>query len=169
MPNAPIIAADNFTEQLTGDEDGAHCNPMHSSRHEGPDDFRPPNSESSFNDDSSCYDFIKVKPYRVYSGHESDVVDVSWSKTKFILSASADKTVRLWHFTKSDCLRIFKHPQLLTSVEFHPEIDRYFVSGCFDRRVRLWDILPEGSVREYAQTSSIVRIELSIGYHHDVV
>lgn len=33
------------------------------------------------------------KPFCTYSGHASDLLDVSWSKNYFILSSSMDKTV----------------------------------------------------------------------------
>jgi WD40 repeat protein len=37
------------------------------------------------------------------------------------------------------CLQKFKHNDLISSVDFHPTDDRYFVSGCFDTVLRLWD------------------------------
>ena len=48
--------------------------------------------------------FIIPEPYRVLEGHASDVVDLAWSKLEFLLSASTDKTVRLWHVRTSECL-----------------------------------------------------------------
>ena len=51
---------------------------------------------------------FRGRPYRTYLGHKQDVLDLSWSKTQFLLSASMDKTVRLWHVTMDDCLRVFK-------------------------------------------------------------
>jgi WD40 repeat protein len=51
---------------------------------------------------------LQSTPYRVYRGHKQDVLDVAWSKTNFLLSASMDKTVRLWHASMNDCLRVFK-------------------------------------------------------------
>lgn len=99
---------------------------------------------------TSSNEFLHKRPHRVFLGHEADIVDVCWSKSLFILSASVDKTVRLWHVTKQECLGKFNHPDLLTSVEFHPEMDRYFVSGCWDRKVRVWDII-DNNAREWAQ------------------
>ena len=37
-----------------------------------------------------------------------DVVDLSWSSTHFLLSASVDCTVRLWHISTAECLRSFR-------------------------------------------------------------
>lgn len=95
-------------------------------------------------------------PFRIYEGHTGDVIDLAWSKSNFILSASTDKTVRLWHITRNDCLQFFRHADIVTSVEFHPSHDRFFISGCFDRRLRLWDIIPDGNVREWAQAPETV-------------
>lgn len=102
-------------------------------------------------------DFIYPEPYRILQGHTGDVVDVSWSKSHFILSASTDKTVCLWHVSRADCLQYFPHPDIITSVEFHPAHDRYYVSGCFDRKIRVWDIIPDGVVLEWTQTTDTVR------------
>ena len=40
------------------------------------------------------------RPFCEYSGHTSDLLDVSWSKNYFILTSSMDKTVRLWHISR---------------------------------------------------------------------
>jgi WD40 repeat protein len=68
--------------------------------------------------------FINSVPYRVLEGHTGDVIDVAWSKSKFVLSASTDKTVCLWHVSRGECLQFFRHPDIVTAVEFHPAHDR---------------------------------------------
>nr|XP_034828603.1 WD repeat-containing protein 44 [Maniola hyperantus] len=80
------------------------------------------------------------KPFVVYSGHTSDLLDVSWSKNYFILSSSMDKTVRLWHISIGECLCCFQHIDFVTAIVFHPRDDRYFLSGSLDGKLRLWDI-----------------------------
>nr|NVI79835.1 putative WD repeat-containing protein 44 [Cucujiformia] len=47
------------------------------------------------------------KPFCTYTGHTSDLLDVAWSKNYFILSSSMDKTVRLWHISRKECLCCF--------------------------------------------------------------
>ncbi|XP_072949797.1 WD repeat-containing protein 44 [Epargyreus clarus] len=80
------------------------------------------------------------KPFYVYSGHTSDLLDVSWSKNYFILSSSMDKTVRLWHISRGECLCCFQHIDFVTAIVFHPRDDRYFLSGSLDGKLRLWNI-----------------------------
>ena len=49
------------------------------------------------------------RPLRQFRGHKADVLDVAWSKShQFLLSASMDRCVRLWHISRDDCLRVFR-------------------------------------------------------------
>lgn len=98
---------------------------------------------------------IMPTPYRMYSGHKNDVIDLAWNKANFLLSASIDKTVRLWHVTRQKQLRLFQHSDFVTAVNFHPTEDKYFVSGSFDKKLRVWNI-PEHCVIGWAQTMSII-------------
>lgn len=70
----------------------------------------------------------------------TDLLDVSWSKNYFILSSSMDKTVRLWHISRRECLCCFQHIDFVTAIAFHPRDDRYFLSGSLDGKLRLWNI-----------------------------
>ncbi|KAH6879895.1 WD40-repeat-containing domain protein [Thelonectria olida] len=83
---------------------------------------------------------FRSKPIREFKGHTGDVLDLSWSKNDFLLSCSADKTVRLWHTSQPNCLRLFAHEKIVTSVAFHPIDDRFFLSGSLDTKLRLWSI-----------------------------
>lgn len=51
-----------------------------------------------------------------------------------------DKTVRLWHVTRPECLCCFKHSDFVTSIQFHPRDDRFFLAGSLDTKLRLWSI-----------------------------
>lgn len=84
--------------------------------------------------------FDAREPYRRYKGHSNHVVDLAWSKTNFLLSASMDNYVRLWHVSRPECLHKFQHPDCVTSVDFHPTEDGYFLSGCFDKKLRVWNL-----------------------------
>ena len=58
----------------------------------------------------------------------------------FVLTGSSDKTCRLWHIYKTDCLCVFNHQSIISSISFHPKDDRYFISACLDCKLRLWNI-----------------------------
>ncbi|KAI5305713.1 hypothetical protein KEM56_003542 [Ascosphaera pollenicola] len=88
---------------------------------------------------------FKAQPVQMYEGHTGSVVDLSWSKNDFLLSTNMDKTVRLWHVTRSECLCVFKHHDFVTSIKFHPKDDRFFLAGSLDSKLRLWSI-PDKSV-----------------------
>ncbi|KAJ5713265.1 uncharacterized protein N7483_010446 [Penicillium malachiteum] len=79
-------------------------------------------------------------PVHVYEGHTGSVLDLSWSKNNFLLSSSMDKTVRLWHTSRSECLCCFQHSDFVTSIQFHPKDDRFFLAGSLDTKLRLWSI-----------------------------
>lgn len=83
---------------------------------------------------------FRQRPFCKYKGHTADLLDLSWSKNYFLLSSSMDKTVRLWHISRKECLCCFQHIDFVTAIAFHPRDDRYFLSGSLDGKLRLWNI-----------------------------
>ena len=87
-----------------------------------------------------------------------------------LLSASTDKTVRLWDIESRTCLNVFTHSNYgekdvklinllvsttfriserimgmtihvaVTCVQFNPMDEQYFISGSLDGKVRIWNI-----------------------------
>ncbi|KIW11964.1 hypothetical protein PV08_09238 [Exophiala spinifera] len=98
---------------------------------------------------------FKTKLAREYDGHTSSVLDLSWSKNNFLLSSSMDKTVRLYHVSRAECLCAFKHNDFVTSIQFHPRDDRFFLAGSLDSKLRLWSI-PDKTVAFWAQVPDMV-------------
>ncbi|KAJ6946013.1 hypothetical protein NC651_000937 [Populus alba x Populus x berolinensis] len=84
---------------------------------------------------------VLEKPLHEFQGHSGEVLDLSWSKKRFLLSSSVDKTVRLWQVGCDRCLRVFSHNNYVTSVDFNPVDDNYFISGSIDGKVRIWEVL----------------------------
>ncbi|KAI4214208.1 MAG: hypothetical protein LQ351_003293 [Letrouitia transgressa] len=66
-----------------------------------------------------------------------------------------DKTVRLWHVSRSECLCCFKHSDFVTSIQFHPQDDRFFLAGSLDSKLRLWSI-PDKSVAFWNQLPELI-------------
>ncbi len=83
---------------------------------------------------------FKSTPVHVFAGHSGDILDLSWSKNNFLLSCSSDKTAKLWHPNREDCLCTFTTSAVIPSIDFHPTDDRFFVTGGLDGKLRLWNI-----------------------------
>ena len=66
-----------------------------------------------------------------------------------------DKTVRLWHISREQCLCNFKHSDFVTSIRFHPRDDRFFLAGSLDSKLRLWSI-PDKSVAYFTQAPDLI-------------
>ena len=100
-------------------------------------------------------EILSSEPIRRFKDHTAHVIDLSWSRSNFLLSASLDSSVRLYHYSKPQCLHCFNHATHVASVAFHPRDDRYFISGGVDKKLRLWDIT-DGRVKEWAQAPDAI-------------
>ena len=89
--------------------------------------------------------FVEEKAIKEFSEHKSDITDLSWSSFKkdLLLSASVDHFVILWDISQEDnCLiEKFEHNDLVTCVQFSPVNENIFLTGCFDKYVRIYNIL----------------------------
>ena len=72
-------------------------------------------------------------------GHEDRVWDVSVAPDgKRLLSASSDKTVRLWDVATGAEIRVYEgHTDEVRSARFSPD-GRWAISACHDRTLKLW-------------------------------
>lgn len=100
---------------------------------------------------------FRQQPFCKYKGHTADLLDLSWSKNYFLLSSSMDKTVRLWHISRRECLCCFQHIDFVTAIAFHPRDDRYFLSGSLDGKLRLWNI-PDKKVALWNEVDGQTRL-----------
>jgi WD40 repeat protein len=79
----------------------------------------------------------KVKQFQ---GHQSDVTCMAFSCDDFIISASLDSTVRLWHPSNEKELRVFQHEEAVTAVAAHPRDPSIFMACTFGNSVWIWNI-----------------------------
>ncbi|XP_047337254.1 WD repeat-containing protein 44-like isoform X2 [Impatiens glandulifera] len=98
---------------------------------------------------------LSDKPIFSFKGHLDDVLDLSWSKSKQLLSSSMDKTVRLWDLYSKSCLKIFSHSDYVTCIQFNPVDENYFISGSLDAKVRIWSV-PDRRVVDWSDLHEMV-------------
>lgn len=104
---------------------------------------------------------FSTKPIQTFTSHSGDIIDLSWSPNSskgspyFLLSASVDKTVMLHHISRPDSILTFQHSDLVTSVQFHPLDENYFLSAGFDKKIRLWNI-PDIRVSFWCKAPDII-------------
>nr|UNY85548.1 WD40-containting protein [Zea mays]UNY85568.1 WD40-containting protein [Zea mays]UNY85570.1 WD40-containting protein [Zea mays]UNY85577.1 WD40-containting protein [Zea mays] len=98
---------------------------------------------------------ISKQPLHEFRGHSGDVLSLSWSNNKHLLSASTDKTVRLWEIGSANCITVFPHSNFVTCVQFNPTNENQFISGSIDGKIRVWDI-PRCSVIDWVDIRDII-------------
>lgn len=78
------------------------------------------------------------------SGHTHSVISANFSADgKFIVSASADKTVRVWDvYSRKVIATLCGHTEYVTSANFSAD-GKFIVSTSGDKMVRVWDIQSE--------------------------
>ncbi|KAI7739295.1 hypothetical protein M8C21_026630, partial [Ambrosia artemisiifolia] len=126
---------------------------------------------------------LSEKPLCAFSGHQDDILDLSWSSGQLLLSSSMDKTVRLWDIETKNCLKQFAHSDYVydalsvqfmyltrkhvfvavTCIQFNPTDDDYFISGSLDKKVRIWNI-PSRKVVDWSDLHDMIT---SVCYYPD--
>ncbi|KAL5207379.1 hypothetical protein ABZP36_031814 [Zizania latifolia] len=106
---------------------------------------------------------ISETPVHEFHGHTSDVLDMAWSKSDFLLTSSKDNTIRMWKVGCNAYLAVFRHGDYVTCVQFNPVDERYFISGSTDGKVHVWDV-SEKRVIDWDDTRDVIT---AISYRPD--
>ena len=68
---------------------------------------------------------------------------------KFVISASADNTIKLWNINNAKCIRTFQgHTDKVSVVKILSD-GNYFLSASADNTIKLWDIRKEEEIRTF--------------------
>eukprot|EP00475_Leptophrys_vorax_P025354 TRINITY_DN3553_c0_g1_i10.p1 TRINITY_DN3553_c0_g1~~TRINITY_DN3553_c0_g1_i10.p1 ORF type:complete len:439 (-),score=97.39 TRINITY_DN3553_c0_g1_i10:1858-3039(-) len=102
---------------------------------------RPALSPREFERMSAERPLLNPEAVRKFKLHSKPIVDLCWSENNFILTASLDRTVRLWHVSQKECLVCYKHSNVVTGVQFHSTNARQFITGSLDGLIRIWDVV----------------------------
>jgi len=85
-----------------------------------------------------------AEPEKRMEGHSGFVEDIALSSDgQYALSASWDKSLRLWELKSGNCIRKFNdHTKDVLTVAFSPD-NRQIVSGGRDNKLKMWNTLGE--------------------------
>lgn len=105
------------------------------------------------------WDIESGKKLQSLDGHNGDVVAVSLrpdeggddaeSGSSIFLTASVDRTARIWDLRAGACQQVFwGHEADVNSACFHPD-GRHFVTCSEDKTCRLWDLRADQEIAVY--------------------
>ncbi|EGG12631.1 uncharacterized protein MELLADRAFT_114823 [Melampsora larici-populina 98AG31] len=81
------------------------------------------------------------QPTKQLIGHTDTITSLAWTKSgKFLISASMDKTVRVWEVESGLEVKQCIHTDFVTTISSDPNDENYFLSGSIDRKLRLWNL-----------------------------
>ncbi|WNL35109.1 WD40 repeat domain-containing protein (plasmid) [Arcobacter cryaerophilus gv. pseudocryaerophilus] len=85
--------------------------------------------------------FTRKEEYsNILDGHSDSVSNLTISEDgKYIISGSVDKTIKIWDFKTSECLRTLEgHVDAISIVTISKD-GKYIVSGSKDKTIKIWD------------------------------
>jgi WD40 repeat protein len=84
------------------------------------------------------FEFILDKNLK---GHNDTIYSIAISsEDEFIVSASMDKTIKIWDFNTGKCLKTLEgHTSAVESIAISC-CDEYIVSGSWDKTIKIWDV-----------------------------
>ncbi|KAL8443119.1 hypothetical protein Emag_006069 [Eimeria magna] len=89
--------------------------------------------------------FLRDRPDLCLTGHGASVIFLAWAPTtkmSLLLSASLDKTVRLWRPSKGvAAIAVLRCTDWPTCASFHPIFKDVIFTGCLDATIQVWRLL----------------------------
>ena len=101
--------------------------------------------------------FDSWKCLKTFQGHSQTVTSMAFSPDgRAVVSASYDKTLKLWSVSGGECLKTFQgHSKIVLSVAFSPD-GRTVVSGAADNTLKLWSVSGGECLKTFQGHSKIV-------------
>lgn len=116
----------------------------------------------SASEDGSIKVWVNGKPIKTFTGHSAAINALALSKDgKFLVSGSADKTVKLWEVATGRVRKTFVgHTGSVSGVAIAPDT-RWIVSGSEDRTIRFWDVAAGKERQNLGHGDRVKRIALA--------
>lgn len=95
------------------------------------------------------WDFMHPQPLYNFAEHTGEVFSVEWShidKRRF-LSASYDRTVKVWDANSTKSLFTFNHEFVAYQASWHPTHEQIIASCSGDETFRVWDLRTGNDVK----------------------
>ena len=110
----------------------------------------------------SEHDPLRVLPeVQILGGHSSWVTAVAWSPDgHHILTASRDRTARIWDATTGDNTLTLTHTDLVTAVAWSPDSTQ-ILAGSRDGTARIWDAITGDNTLTLTHTNSLSAVAWS--------
>jgi WD40 repeat protein len=104
----------------------------------------------------------KTKDFKLLSAHKGEVLAVMFSRdSRWLASASKDKTVRIWDPARQRVVRTLKgHRDHVLSIAFSPD-GKLLASGSKDKTIKLWNAESGAEIRTLGFLQSGMRLEPS--------
>ncbi|CAO3617033.1 unnamed protein product [Cunninghamella blakesleeana] len=107
-------------------------------------------------------DKTKKRSKKVNANYHVDaIMDISWNKNhrNFLLSSSADSTIKLWDLSTSKCVQNYTHhTNKVQSVSWHPTEPTVFISGSYDKTVCVLDARSPNQITRWKLDSDVESI-----------
>ncbi|KAL8270036.1 hypothetical protein Esti_006028 [Eimeria stiedai] len=95
--------------------------------------------------------FLRDRPDLCLTGHGASVIFLAWAPTtkmSLLLSASLDKSVRLWRPSKGvAAIAVLRCTDWPTCASFHPIFKDVIFTGCLDATIQVWRLISSRAPR----------------------